>query len=306
MLWGVDPIFVFATSGACSYHGGVNCGVSQNYGSLVCNDSWTNSSVNYYNIEECKTSISKCTSPYHPICDVSDLTNQCNQTRAQASRSGLAGSDFGNEQINECHQKITDCEDQQNKYLVAQNEYIQCLSKPVEKTEIPQQIINIQPIDEIKVDSCWLKYRYAYTENNHCVCQKGYIFVDDNCVQDCSVLFGPNMETRDSNSCACKTGYEFNSQESTCEKMVEIIPITTEIFLNSDIEKLTITKKSVVPKRQPALNNLLSKKIMPLSITTIQKEFYKSPNNSVVVSYKIEQKSNFFDKIITFLKSFYK
>jgi hypothetical protein len=45
---------VFATSGACSYHSGANCSASSYNGSVVCNDGWTDSSVKYYDMEECK------------------------------------------------------------------------------------------------------------------------------------------------------------------------------------------------------------------------------------------------------------
>lgn len=38
-----------ATSGACSYHGGVDCSAGADYdGSVICNDGWSDSSVGYY------------------------------------------------------------------------------------------------------------------------------------------------------------------------------------------------------------------------------------------------------------------
>lgn len=49
------PVNVFATSGACAYHGGVDCGAGQSYdGSVICNDGWKDSSVNYSDMEVCK------------------------------------------------------------------------------------------------------------------------------------------------------------------------------------------------------------------------------------------------------------
>lgn len=47
--------FVFATSGACSYHGGVDCSAGAAAdGSVICNDGWTDSSVQYSDMDECQ------------------------------------------------------------------------------------------------------------------------------------------------------------------------------------------------------------------------------------------------------------
>ena len=44
----------FATSGACSYHGGVNCSAGADWdGSVICNDGWRDSSVKYRDMDMC-------------------------------------------------------------------------------------------------------------------------------------------------------------------------------------------------------------------------------------------------------------
>jgi hypothetical protein len=49
-----------ASSGACSYHGGVNCSAGADIdGSIICADGWTDSSVSYSSMSECRSS-SKC------------------------------------------------------------------------------------------------------------------------------------------------------------------------------------------------------------------------------------------------------
>jgi hypothetical protein len=54
-LFLIFPGNTFATSGACSYHGGVNCSYgSTYYGNVMCNDGWINSSVSFYDAEECQ------------------------------------------------------------------------------------------------------------------------------------------------------------------------------------------------------------------------------------------------------------
>ena len=55
------PLVSFATEGACSYHGGANCGIGAINNQAVCNDGWL-SSVPYNLMEECIGYNSSCTS----------------------------------------------------------------------------------------------------------------------------------------------------------------------------------------------------------------------------------------------------
>ena len=50
------PLSAYATSGACSGHGGVNCSAGSGAnGQVICNDGWDGSSVSYASMEECQT-----------------------------------------------------------------------------------------------------------------------------------------------------------------------------------------------------------------------------------------------------------
>lgn len=52
----IIPSISFATSGACSSHGGVNCLAGATYdGKVTCNDGWVNSSVYFSSTQECNT-----------------------------------------------------------------------------------------------------------------------------------------------------------------------------------------------------------------------------------------------------------
>lgn len=52
---------VFATQGACSSHGGVNCSAGADIdGSVICNDGWDDSSVQYEDMEMCKEEVLSC------------------------------------------------------------------------------------------------------------------------------------------------------------------------------------------------------------------------------------------------------
>ncbi len=53
---------VLAISGACSWHDGVNCNAGPDWdGSVICNDGWRDSTVDYYSMDEC-FNIPRCTS----------------------------------------------------------------------------------------------------------------------------------------------------------------------------------------------------------------------------------------------------
>jgi hypothetical protein len=73
------PSISFATSGACSSHGGVNCSVSNSYKSVVCNDGTSDSSTSYADLQECKAVTT---------CDSGSVT-------AFTANRGLSGSSFG-------------------------------------------------------------------------------------------------------------------------------------------------------------------------------------------------------------------
>lgn len=71
---------VEATSGACSYHGGVKCGAGPDWdGSEICNDGWTDSAVSYISSEECMNYVSCTNSELETLYqkyDVHDLEKQ--------------------------------------------------------------------------------------------------------------------------------------------------------------------------------------------------------------------------------------
>jgi hypothetical protein len=49
------PTALYATSGACSGHGGVSCSAgADSDGSVICNDGWENSSVSYSSMKMCE------------------------------------------------------------------------------------------------------------------------------------------------------------------------------------------------------------------------------------------------------------
>jgi len=80
------PNITFATSGACSSHGGVNCSLSNSYKSVVCNDGNSDGLTSYSDLQECKTTTT---------CDNG-------QVIAFSASRGLSGSSFGQSAYSNC------------------------------------------------------------------------------------------------------------------------------------------------------------------------------------------------------------
>lgn len=160
------PLPVLATSGACSYHGGVNCGVESYDGSAICNDGWK-SSVDYSQINEC--TVSNCQYPIARGCTSdSDLETQ-QAIEWQLGRTGSAQSEA----------QIITCQDQINTYTSQLNSYNTCVSR----ISNPQVLFpNCSPNG------------YFNTQSNTCVCNSGYLFnVNHYCIpaeQECQNELG--------------------------------------------------------------------------------------------------------------------
>lgn len=129
------PSPVSATSGACSYHNGVNCSAGpSSTGDVTCNDGWVNSSVAYYDADECKVKTTQCTYPVQPSCNLSAIEqqkqNSIGSQTAINARSGLLGSDFGNASVSNAGSQYDteyyDCQNQQIMYQVGVTAYNNC------------------------------------------------------------------------------------------------------------------------------------------------------------------------------------
>ncbi len=73
LLHHLSPQIVYATSGACSDHGGVDCAAgSSSDGSVICNDGWSGSSVQYSSADECSATPAPVITP---ICPTGGVVN---------------------------------------------------------------------------------------------------------------------------------------------------------------------------------------------------------------------------------------
>jgi Putative peptidoglycan binding domain len=127
---------VSATSGACSYHGGVNCSSGPNYnGNVICNDGFVNSSVLFSDTDECKVSVVQCNYPSQPFCSLSAIQqeqkNAIGGSVAAQAAHGLLGSTFGSAQIdvinNSYSLEYSYCQSQWAAYQANLNSYNVCI-----------------------------------------------------------------------------------------------------------------------------------------------------------------------------------
>ena len=99
-----------ATQGACSYHNGVNCSAGGNIdGKVVCNDGWVNSSVYFYQTDECKPTTENEPVCYleYTSCSIASI-NALEQSAvgsdgAMQARAGMLGSTMGEAQSASIH-----------------------------------------------------------------------------------------------------------------------------------------------------------------------------------------------------------
>jgi len=203
---------VMATSGACSWHGGVNCAAGADWdGSVICNDGWRNSSVSYHSMVKCQgyydynfpsytPSIPDC--PFNSYYD--SLTSSC-----------------------KCY-----------------SGYIVSGEKCISTDQYCQDLLGFNARYDILTDSCECSYGYVISRNRcvrgdtlchnkygifssydslskTCECDYGYIFnSNDQCVSKdnyCRDLYGYNSEFNSlTDKCVCKRGHVFNSSMTEC------------------------------------------------------------------------------------------
>lgn len=126
---------VFATSGACSSHGGVDCSYQSVDGDAICNDGW-NSSVPYTLMIECRAS-SQCTRPITKECSENYMAGLATQALENGSAQSAPDLVAGQEQV---------CLNQNAEYHSELNAYNSCigrLSSPKIYPSIPQPINNV-------------------------------------------------------------------------------------------------------------------------------------------------------------------
>ncbi len=189
-----------ATSGACSSHGGVNCSAIGVY--ATCND-WTQSSVFYTDVVECKNSVS-CYYPIAAGCVSQDQYNLLLNQEAQATNvSNWRGFGYSADEINqkvaeisqEYDQKLSQCQTQIQGYELQKTAYQECLNNQLKQSA---QLFNPTPLVAPQATSQNSSSIEAYVNAEM---QKECVGRDPNSFYDTQ---------RPIKGCSCNAGYIMN------------------------------------------------------------------------------------------------
>lgn len=220
-----------ATSGACSYHGGVDCSGSYER-NVICNDGWTGSSVKYSDVEECRyydpcpsTHVSglSCTNESDYTRTEKEVMAQRSTQRAIYSRRGLLGSamdnssTIGQDELDFCRKSI----DLYNRMVESRKK---CFADLEKEREVEAK--NISDKNKAEVDSnCSNKNGAGSTWNGY-VCSPTKEERDLKCKNNDRNSFYAVIL----NKCLCSSGYKSgingkcenktSSSENTIDKVI--------------------------------------------------------------------------------------
>lgn len=332
---------VLATSGACSYHSGVNCSAAS-YGKVVCNDGWVNSSVFFSDAEECRVSLPKCNYPLQPSCNLNEIelqkTNALSSSRGMLLRGGLLGSDFGNAQQSQIENdyalKYSACQNLLNIYQSQLDGYNSCNEMNKKSMESDREYLKLET--ELKLQATCLANGFVYN-GSACITY----------TQSCQAKYGVNSYG-DKQYCYCSVGFKWNTSQTVCDK-VEIKIIQPTPIINTPMptgNNLIESKTFIKPLLSPTPSNVshfrilslpknktLPQKAQKLNIkpvgqaasstqdlkeltTTSIKEVdtgkiatnittTTTPNNEIEKGDNLQQRQSFFQKIISSIKSLF-
>jgi len=229
------PNLSIATSGACSYHGGVNCLAGASiYGNAICNDGWE-SSTNYYSTVECSISAPNCPAPvpygatdiyicqqYQNICDRTNASKCQSQSRLKSSPENCVIS-------TECPDADI-CRTQVENWNAQKEAYNQCWDEAkklqiIELEQLSQNYENLSCKSEYGTNSI---YDIAAKK---CVCQEGYLQSSKTNLCEtpptiCKEKHGINAVFI-GESCACASEYRMDAQWQCVPLDIKFIPEKT-------------------------------------------------------------------------------
>lgn len=189
----IIPVFATATEGACSWHGGVNCGAGPDWdGSVICNDGWKDSSVKYSSTIECTINCSSYL--YHTGCkDQSDL----GALAQEYAERGLAFSGMRVAAENSCMAEIQE-------YEQKKLDYQQCLNKQEEIQKLQQQTLLEEQLRQQQV----LEEQLRQSAQQRALEGQLRQYIQQQAEKTATILCPQNSSYDSSiNQCRCYTGY---------------------------------------------------------------------------------------------------
>lgn len=228
----------YAKSGACSWHGGVNCSYGRDYdGSVICNDGWKDSSTLYEFTKKCQEDSGQSYFSYwllyqdmlKGVCQGTGYSWILSMDDVNKHSLYYNPEEPGGFDTFKC---IDDQEAQTEKYGFSNswsNHLVYCSQLHVDE----QNYIAVKKAYEERkalceqasnVNWCTGKTNTYLGSDNKCYCKDGYQWDLDTkeCVEFDPCPF-PNSYHNDE-YCYCNTGYQWNNDKTVCNK----IPTTTK------------------------------------------------------------------------------
>lgn len=263
VLVALMPMRTSATSGACSWHWGVNCDAGADWdGSVVCNDGWRDSGVSYSlscdndedscprfldsnsyysmlnqineSIEQIRTDTSiRCLDALEAATDITNRLYQSCLSYNSSMRTIAMRS--GSEPIN-----LRDCESEKSAEDTSDNNDFQlCLTSDDYTILQYEGLKACMAIDTF--DYCSLEIPNSKTVNGACQCNDGYSYDSErtHCVKHvtCADLVNGFVSN---GQCYCYSGYQMDGK-GICNK---IEPKTAEIVRTEDRQEEKLVQES--------------------------------------------------------------
>lgn len=274
----IVPLSAFAIEGTCSWHGGVNCSAMFDWdGSAICNDGWRDSSELYYQVQECKTTISRhyCTTDESAQIDlkygiaektakITDISNQL----APISTESLSSTNASTLRSN-----AIKASELLSKFYIAQAEYSSARNQANEECfalgDTAYYKSQADFLKQLESQSCQAKYGVnSYSANNSCYCSISYQFDPEkaSCVSTQDVLTKfinnspyPNVVNRKIYG-EVRTRYAYNSEvgcvgllfkgEDLAMCQAFAAESRKELWVTIDRSDTTVTVQSLLEKKQ--------------------------------------------------------
>ncbi len=193
---------IFAASGACSSHGGVNCSAGSDYdGSVICYDGWRNSTVSY-------SSMSMCSGNTYTPSSYSPDVNCMLQFGIHAKASATTG--------------YCSCE---SGYIFNTDD--QCVKDPrEEELKLIRAIQTQGGVLEGELSTSICPTFSDREQSRACKCRPGFFAVLNTCVTVQSYCTARQGEASEWNfferSCTCKNGFILDPLVNTCRSLFEV------------------------------------------------------------------------------------
>lgn len=233
------PISTFATSGACSYHSGVNCTLGATMdGKVTCNDGWVNSSVFFSDMDECKRS---------PSCP-----NYLSDTQYQSVKTDIETSiqRIKDDQQKTCNEGLEDGNMQLYNLCISANQRESATGyydsnfyqKDCEGPRAARSAVN-----QNQKAICLQSFNYSilkYQDLLTCVHPESELFAIKEAY--CRNSLSNSTYDRLANKCSCMEGYKYtltNTAEVSCTKIVtqpnvRDISIMTDEEIRTDLTEI--------------------------------------------------------------------